>query len=188
MTKRPTLEKSNASKGRIVKGNAGSKALQLRGEALKARIQDSVREHVSQMGDRIDPDRISMKAIAALVPCSRTTLQKYEAVVGDCLRDLGYRAARRTGEARAEALAYRADLYKQEIVELKAELAALRAHHADLYGRLLMASAPMGSLIRDDAIAASQKTGRCILCGGTPPHDEPTNVIDLPTSSTRLQR
>jgi len=185
MTKRPSTGKSKAPNGKTVNGRAASAASQLRGEALKARIREAVPEHVSQMGDRIDPDRVSMKAIAALVPCSRTTLQKYETVVGDALRDLGYRAARRTGDARAEALAHRADIYKQEIVKLKAELAALHTHHADLYGRLLMASAPMGALVHDDAIAISRHNGRCILCGGTPPREEPINVIDLPASSNR---
>lgn len=177
MSKRPTAGKP--------KTGSKLKAPQLRGDALKARIRDAVREHADEMGSRIDPARVSMKAIAAQVPCSRTTLQKYESVVADVLRDLGYRAARRTGDARAEALAHRAELYKQQIDDLKAELAALRAHHVDLYGRLLMASAPMAALVRDDAIAASHRDGLCVLCGGLPPSAEPTNVVDIPSSASR---
>ena len=179
------------SKRSIVRNpDTGSKpkATQLRGDALKARIREAVREHVEEMSDRIDPDRVSMKAIAEKVPCSRTTLQKYETVVADALRDLGYRAARRTGDARAEALAHRADLYKQQIDDLKAELAALRAHHADLYGRLLMASAPMAALVRDDAVASSQSEGRCVLCGGPPPSANPTNIVDLPDAACHSKR
>lgn len=164
-----------------LKVSTKSMAQQLRGEALTQRIVKAVHEHVEELGDRINPNRVSMKEIAAAVPCSRTTLLKYEAVVANALRDLGYRAARRTGDSRAEALAHRADIYKQEIQDLKAELAALRTHHADIYGRLLMASAPMATLVRSDAVAASHRDGRCVLCGGEPPSIMPTNVHKLST-------
>lgn len=176
MSKRPIVRKSNTG--------SKPKGTQLRGDALKVRIREAVREHAEDMGDRTDPNRVSMKAIAERVPCSRTTLQKYESVVADALRDLGYRAARRTGDARAEALAHRVELYKQQIDDLKAELAALRAHHADLYGRLLMESAPMAALVRDDAVAASQRDRCCVLCGGPPPSETPTNVVDLPANAS----
>lgn len=185
MNKLPAKRVPHRRTARNTKTAPDPKAPQLRGNSLKARIGEAVREYAREMEDRIDPQRISMKAIAKRVPCSRTSLQKYEAVVADALRDLGYRAARRTGEARAEALAHRAELYKQEVGELRAELAALRAHHADLYGRLLMASAPMAALARDDVIAASQRNGRCVLCGGVPPSDEPINVVDIPAPRTR---
>ncbi len=166
----------------------GAKPPQLRGDALRARIGEAVREHAQERGARIDPNRVSMKAIAERVPCSRTTLQKYESVVDDALRDLGYRAARRTGEARAEALAHRVELYKDEIAALKAELDALRAHHAELYGRLLMQSVPVAALVRDAAAAASHRDGRCVLCGGTPPKGESNKVVDLPAKSSRSSK
>ncbi|WP_143526049.1 hypothetical protein [Roseivivax lentus] len=188
MNTRPPAQKSNGRAARKSSAVHKPKTPQLRGEALKARIGDAVRELARDLGDTIDPRRVSMKAIAERVPCSRTTLQRYQDVVDDALRDLGYRAARRTGGARAEALAHRAHLYKEEIAGLKAELEALRAHHADLYVRLLMQSAPVAALFRDDAEAASQREGRCLLCGGTPPSSEPSNVVDLPAGASRTSR
>lgn len=188
MKTRPKAQKPTGRTARKPKATSNPKASQLRGDALRARIGDAVRELVQDLGDAIDPKNVSMKAIAERVPCSRTTLQRYEAVVADALRDLGYRAARRTGSARAEALAHRAHLYKEEIAALKAELEALRAHHAALYGRLLMQSAPVAALVRDDAVVVSQREGRCVLCGGTPPSSEPSNVVDLPAGTSRTSR
>ncbi|WP_298914045.1 hypothetical protein [uncultured Roseobacter sp.] len=151
---------------------------------MKVRIEDAVREHARDLGDRIDPKRVSMKAIAERVPCSRTTLLKYETVVADALRDLGYRAARCSGQARTEALAHREELHKEEIAVLKAELAALRSHHAELYGRFLMRSAPVAALVHDEAIAVSQRDGRCVLCGGLPPNSEGANLVELSTTAS----
>jgi hypothetical protein len=161
------------------------KTPQLRGDALKARIGEAVSELARELGDRIDPQRVSMKAVAERVPCSRTTLQKYETVVSISLRELGYRAASRTGKARAEALAHRTYLYKEEVAALKAELGALRAHHAEIYGRLLMQSLPVAALMRDDAVAYSHRDGRCLLCGGSPPQMEPTIIVDLSANTSR---
>lgn len=173
MTKRSTVRKP--------------KSAQLRGDALIARIRKAVREYADEMSDRLDSQRVSMKAIAERVPCSRTTLHKYESVVSDALRDLGYRAARRTGEARAEALAFRSEIYRQEVEALKAELTALRNHHAEIYTILLMHSVPAAALVRDAAIAASHRDGRCVLCGGKPPSGALTNVVGLTTNTLLSQ-
>lgn len=188
MKKRQTAQKTNGCATQTPNAASKPKARQLRGEALKARIGDAVREIARDLGDTIDPQRVSMKAIAERVPCSRTTLQRYEGVVDGALRDLGYRAARRTGGARAEALAHRSHLYKEELAALKAELEALRMHHATLYGRLLMQSAPVAALVRGDAVAASQSEGRCVLCGGTTPSSDPSNVVDLSAGTSRTSR
>lgn len=168
-------------------GGREQKLAQLRGDALIARIRNAVREFVNEMGDRLDPQRVSMKAIAERVPCSRTTIHKYESVVSDALRDFGYRAARRTGEARAEALAFRSELYRQEVEALRAELTALRNHHTELYTRLLMHSMPAAALVREVAIAASHRDGQCILCGGEPLKGPPTNVVGLTTNGLPKQ-
>lgn len=157
-----------------------SKPKQLRGDALKARIVETVHELVSELGNHGNPSHISMKAIAARVPCSRTTLLRYDSFVARILEDVDLRLARRTGDVRAKALEDRVELLRQEAAALKAELNALRAHHVNLYGRLLMSSTPVASLARDDAITISQRDGRCLLCGGPPTTDESNNIVDFP--------
>lgn len=158
---------------------------QLRGQALKDRIFEAVHELISEQGTQVDPSRVSMKAIANQVPCSRTTLLKYEPIVENALKDVGCRLARRTGEVRAEALVHRVELYKEELKELRAELSALRNHHVDIYGRLLMGSGPVSGLIRDSAMVASYRDGRCVLCGGGPPSPAPNNIVEITKEAAR---
>lgn len=152
---------------------------QLRGNALRARIVETVRKYVAEQNGSIDPDRISMKAIAARVPCSRTTLLKYDDIVTNTLRDIGMRLARRTGEARVEVLLDRVDLLKKENADLKAEIRAVRIHHVQLYERLLMESASLAALVRTIGTTASKLQERCILCGGEPPAVHSDNVVEL---------
>ena len=127
-----------------------NKSKQLRGEALKSRIVDAVHEYVSEQREFIVPNRISMKSIAAFVPCSRTTLLKYDEIVSHTLRDIELRLARRTGEARSAALSDRVDLLRRQNEALKAELAAMRIHHAKIYGLLYKSLEPMAALVKNE--------------------------------------
>jgi hypothetical protein len=158
------------------------KSKQLRGEALKSRIVDAIHEYVSEQREVIDPKRISMKSIAAFVPCSRTTLLKYDDIVSNTLRDIGLRLARRTGEARSVALSDRVDFLRKQNEELKNELDALRIHHAKIYGQLYKNLEPMAALVKDEAGKILTRDGRCCLCGSVWPDEVQTNVVELSMS------
>jgi hypothetical protein len=152
---------------------------QLRGNALKIRIVDAIHEYASEQVDAIDPDNVSMKAIAAGVPCSRTTLLKYDDIVANTLKDIGLRLARRTGDARAGALSDRVDLLRKENDTLKAELAAMRVHHTKLYGLLFTSFEPMAALVKNDVAAILMRDGCCGLCGSEWPTGVPSNVVEF---------
>lgn len=152
---------------------------QLRGDALKARIVEVVRHHVLDAEGTLNTQHVSPSALASLVPCSKTTILKYQDLIDETLADAGLRLARRTGAAKSEALSDKIHLLKQKIATLENEIAALQAHHVSLYDRLLMGSAELGALVRDDAITDSRKRGSCVLCGGKPPDTGGDNVIAL---------
>lgn len=150
---------------------------QLRGPALEKRIAEAVREYADGRAGHFDPDRVSLKAIAERVPCSRTTLTKYDTLVTNILKDIGCRFARRTGAVTIQALRERNALLQKENEELKANLNALWSHHVEIYGRLLMESTDVAALVRDDAVEASMKASRCVLCGGMPAERKPSNTF-----------
>lgn len=90
------------------------KPVQLRGEALRTRIVESIKLIVSEDGDTSrSKKKISSSKLAALVPCSRTTLAKHEALMRETLADLGSRLRRRTGAAQEEVLRDKIALLKR---------------------------------------------------------------------------
>lgn len=152
---------------------------QLRGEALAARISEVVRQYVLDIDGDSNSHTVSPSALAKLVPCSKTTILKYRDVIENGLIDAGQRLSRRSGAAKNEALSDKVHLLQNEVMSLKTELAALHLHHVSLYERLLMGSADLEVLVRDDAITRSQEAGRCILCGGTSPQRSEDKIVAL---------
>lgn len=161
------------------------KQAQLRGEALRVRIIEAIRLLASADGNVArSPNTISSSKLAALVPCSRTTLARYDSLIQETLADLGSRLRRRTGAAREEALLDKIAFLENEKSELEAELLAVRRHHIDLYDRLMRQSVRVAALFRDDAIDASTKASCCVLCGGPPPSlDRTARAIVVPLRS-----
>lgn len=159
-----------------------TKPTQLRGKALKKRIAEAVREHVAASGGRTNLKRVAMLDVARRVPCSPTTLHKYEreeGLVSLVLADLKIRLRTKGGQAQVEALNDQISLLKKRIDELKSEKEALLVDRAEIFDRLLMASAPVSELVRADAVAASQRAGRCILCGGVSSNPISDNLISI---------
>jgi len=149
------------------------KPAQLRGEALKNRIVESIKLIVSEDGEASGLNNaISSSKLAAVVPCSRTTLAKHETLIRETLADLGSRLRRRTGAATEEALRDKIALLEADKTQLEAKLNALRLHHADLYSRLLRESVRIADIFRDDAISASVENSACVLCGNTKMYQE----------------
>jgi len=138
---------------------------QLRGEALKRRIECLLRAII------YDPDNIgrrssvSLTKLARQVPCSKTTIYKYQDYIEHVLNDSLFRIERRTGKISTDNLIDLVGRQSKEIEKLKDELAAMHAHHRELYSRLLRSSVELSALVEEQAMVTASTTGRCVFCG-----------------------
>lgn len=152
---------------------------QLRGKALKERIRVVLDDVVRDSEIRREKPVISFGDLAKRVPCSKTTLYKYESYVEEILKDNLLRRARRNGKAKASELSKVVDRQVEEIERLTLELDALRRHHAHLYRRLLLSSSDLSSLALDEGMVSSAKSGFCVFCGAEVSAEAPSKVHRL---------
>jgi hypothetical protein len=138
---------------------------QLRGAELKERIGSVLQEFVREAELRGEKPTISFGDLAKLIPCSKTTIYKYEGYVEEFIKDTSIYRARRTGSAKASELVKIVDRQYEKIEQLSSELDALRRHHANLYRRMLLGSSDLSSLVLEEGMVSSAKSGFCVFCG-----------------------
>lgn len=138
---------------------------QLRGEELKERISAVLQELVREAELRGEKPTISFGNLAKLIPCSKTTIYKYEDYVEEFIKEIYIYRARRTGNAKATELVKIVDRQYEKIEQLSSELDALRRHHVNLYRRMLLGSSDLSSLVVEEGRVSSAKSGFCVFCG-----------------------
>ena len=154
------------------------KAKQLRGAALRERIIAVTREDVSSHEER-DSKRASLAEIAALVPCSRMTLNKYKGLVVEELEKDGMRTISRTGDIEKSELVERIVSLMRDNDALKKELDAIREHHVDLYGRMHRSSAQLSEIARSVLSESAGGATVCPCCGRDRRNDQGDSVVKL---------
>ncbi|MCZ8318802.1 MAG: hypothetical protein O9303_08315 [Silanimonas sp.] len=141
---------------------------QLRGEALQVRIEAVIREAASAAARSGKSYRYNASDISRRVPTTRKSLAKHEELVARVLQDLDARRRMVTGEATVEHLRDHVAYLREQVSIRDQMIAALRAHHIDIYKRFHEHSLEAELLIRPILHKESAELGACILCGTTP--------------------
>jgi hypothetical protein len=103
--------------------------------------------------------------IARMVPTTRKSLAKHGELVALILLDLDARRRMATGEVTAEHLRDQVAYLKEQIAGRDKIIAALRAHHIEIYKRFHEHSLDAELLIRPILQKESEEAGACLLCG-----------------------
>ncbi|WP_225765270.1 hypothetical protein [Stenotrophomonas sp. Marseille-Q4652] len=138
---------------------------QLRGEALRERIEAVIRGLAAKARKAGVQYEYNASEIARMVPTTRKSLAKHGELVAFILLDLDARRRMATGEATAEHLRDQVAYLKEKIAGRDKIIAALRAHHIDIYKRFHEHSLDAELLIRPILHKESEEAGGCILCG-----------------------
>ena len=137
---------------------------QLRGEALRQRIEAVIRA-LAAKAQQADVQYVyNASEVARMVPTTRKSLAKHEEAVALILQDLDARRRMATGEVTAEHLRDQVAYLKEQIAVRDKMILALRAHHIDLYKRFHEHSLEAALLIRPILEMESSEAGQCILC------------------------
>ncbi|SEP07528.1 hypothetical protein [Aquisalimonas asiatica] len=156
---------------------------QLRGEALKRRIEAVIRELAAKARRSGKEYVYNASQAANAVPTTRKTLAKHEELVARVLEDLEARRRMVTGDATAEHLRENIAYLKEQIAERDRTIDSLRAHHVDIYQRFYAHSLDAEILIRPILEKESEQAGKCLFCGTKITDEEQfkqaINVIDL---------
>ena len=139
---------------------------QLRGEALQRRIEAVIRALAAKAMKAGVQYEYNASEIARIVPTTRKSLAKHGELVALILLDLDARRRMATGEVTAEHLRDQVAYLKEQIAGRDKIIAALRAHHIDIYKRFHEHSLDAELLIRPILQKESEEAGACLLCGG----------------------
>lgn len=159
------------------------KCQQLRGEALRKRIEATIRSLAAQAQKAGVQYVYNASEVSRMVPTTRKSLAKHGELVARTLHDLDARRRMVTGEVTAEHLRDQVAYLKEQIAGRDKMIAALRAHHIDLYKRFHDHSIEASLLIRPILEVESSEAGQCILCNRQIEEmkrfDQSSNVIPL---------
>lgn len=108
---------------------------QVRGDALQERIGAVMRVLAAQAQNEGKKYVYNASEVARLVPTTRKSLAKHGGHVASVLQELDGRRRMATGEATAEHLRDQVGYLKEQIADRDKKIAALRAHHIELYKR-----------------------------------------------------
>ena len=158
---------------------------QLRGEALQNLIEMVIRELAANAKKSGVKYEYNASATARMVPTTRKSLAKHGEIVARILRDLDARRRMATGEVTAEHLRDQVAYLKEQIAGRDKTIAALRAHHIDIYKRFHEHSLDAELLIRPILHKESEETGECILCGA---NAEPLGKSNHKSNVVQLKR
>lgn len=138
---------------------------QLRGEALQGRIEAVIRALAAKAKKAGMQYEYNASETARIVPTTRKSLAKHGEIVSRILQDLDARRRMATGEVTAEHLRDQVAYLKEQIAGRDKTIAALRAHHIDIYKRFHEHSLDAELLIRPILQKESEEADGCVLCG-----------------------
>jgi len=128
---------------------------QLRGEKLEIKIRSVIEQSIAFETSRGRKYKFVAKHVADSVGCSRTTLMKYNPLIGEILSTL--KAGKRSthGNVELEKLRQRVAILKEELAKKDSEITNLRSERFEMYDGLLRHGVDVAAIFREVGIVST---------------------------------
>jgi hypothetical protein len=137
---------------------------QVRGNALKKRIEAVIKELAEKSLSTNNLYVYNATKVAEAVPTTRKTLARYEELVAKTLDDIDARRRMTNGNATVEILKSQLNILKEKLKDQEKQLDSYREHHIYIYKQLHAHSLNFGLLIRPGYERLSLEAGKCLFC------------------------
>ncbi|MFC3814973.1 hypothetical protein [Lysobacter sp. GCM10012299] len=137
---------------------------QIRGEALRARILDVIRQLAAEAAAQRLAYVYNASEVARRVPTTRKTLAKHDNTVSKALLDLASRRRQVNGDGTIELLRAQIAKLQEVIKEQEGLIDGLRRHHLEIYSRLRANSIEGELLVRPIVAAEARAMATCPTC------------------------